>query len=140
MKGKFALVVVLLLLPALMLAGCSQPSQYLKGVLAEPTAAEASAQETTSQATQVSEVRQVSAAGQQLDAGDVLDVLQNTLTQIYDQVNPSVVNIQMTVKSSSQSFEMPSFPGMPSLPEQTPQQAGSGLGLCVGHRGAHRDQ
>ena len=129
MKGKFALVVVLLLLPALMLAGCSQPSQYLKGVLAEPTAAEVNTQETTSQATQVSEVRQVSAAGQQLEAGDVLDALQNTLTQIYDRVNPSVVNIQMTVKSSSQYYDMPSFPGMPSLPEQTPRQEGLASGF-----------
>ncbi len=117
MKSKFALVVVLLLLSALLLAGCSQPSLNLKGTLLQPAVSEASAQETTLQ------------AGQTPDASEVLDVLQNTLTQIYDQVNPSVVNIQMTIDSSGQSFRMPSIPGMPSLPDQTPQQHGLASGF-----------
>ncbi len=130
MKGKFALVVVLLLLPALVLAGCSQPSQYLKSVLLEPTAAEVDAEEATSQATQATEVRQVSEASQELNADDVLDAIQNTLTQIYDQVNPSVVNIQMTVKSSSLYYDMPSFPGMPSMPEgEMPEEEGLASGF-----------
>jgi len=77
----------------------------------------ASAQETTSQAAQAP------------DASQVLDVLQTTLGQIYDQVNPSVVNIQMTINSSGQSFRMPSIPGMPSLPNQIPQQQGLASGF-----------
>jgi len=112
-KGKFALVGVLLLLFALVLAGCSQPSLSLM----QPAVSNASAQETTSQ------------AGQVPDASQVLDVLQNTLTQIYDQVNPSVVNIQMTIDSSGQSFGLPSIPGMPSLPDQTPRQQGLASGF-----------
>jgi S1-C subfamily serine protease len=59
----------------------------------------------------------------------VLDVLQNRLSQIYDQVNPSVVNIQMTLSSSGQSFDLPSIPGMPSLPNQTPQRQGLASGF-----------
>lgn len=136
MKGKIALVVVLLLLPALMLAGCSEPSQYLKGVLTGPTEAEVDAQEATSQANEVSEVKQVVKAGQELDASDVLDALQNTLTQIYEQVNPSVVNIQMTVKSTSQYFDMPSLPGMPSLPEgEMPEEEGLASGFVWDTKG-----
>jgi len=115
-KVKLALVGVLLLLLALVLAGCGQPSLGLNGTVLQPAVAQASSQESTSQ------------AGQAPDASQVLDVLQNTLGQIYDQVNPSVVNIQMTI-SSSQSFGTPSFPGMPSLPEQTPRQHGLASGF-----------
>jgi len=114
---KFALVGVLLLVLALALAGCSQSSLNLKGTVLDPAEAQASTQETTSQAAQVP------------GASEVLDVLQNTLTQIYDEVSPSVVNIQMTIDSSGQSSEMPSIPGMPSLPGQTPQQQGLASGF-----------
>jgi len=135
-KGKFALVVVLLLLPALILTGCSQPSQYLKGVLAKPTEAEVNAQETAAQAPQATEVRQVSKAGQEMEADDVLDALQDKLIRIYEQVNPSVVNIQMTVKSSSQYFDMPSFPGMPSIPEgEMPEEQGLASGFVWDTKG-----
>ena len=113
MRKKFALVGVLLLLAALVLAGCSQPSLNL----IQPSVSNASAQETTSQAAQAP------------DASQVLDVLQTTLGQIYDQVSPSVVNIQMTINSSGQSFRMPSIPGMPSLPNQIPQQQGLASGF-----------
>ena len=117
MKGKFALVGVLLLLFAVVLAGCSQPSLNLKGTVLQPSVSQASSQETTSQAAQAP------------DASQVLDVLQNRLSQIYDQVNPSVVNIQMTLSSSGQSFGLPSIPGMPSLPNQTPRQHGLASGF-----------
>jgi serine protease Do len=116
-KGKFALVGVLLLLFAVVLAGCSQPSLNLKGTVLQPSVSQASSQETTSQAAQAP------------DASQVLDVLQNRLSQIYDQVNPSVVNIQMTLSSSGQSFDVPSIPGMPSLPNQTPRQHGLASGF-----------
>ena len=116
MKSRFALLVVLLLLSALVLAGCSQSSLNLKGTVLEPAVAQASTQETTSQ------------AGQTPDASEVLDVLQNTLGQIYDQVNPSVVNIQMTMNGAGQT-EIPSFPGMPSLPDNMPQQQGLASGF-----------
>ena len=81
---KFALVGVLLLVLTLALAGCSQSSLNLKGTVLDPAEAQASTQETTSQAAKVP------------GASEVLDVLQNTLTQIYDEVSPSVVNIRVT--------------------------------------------
>jgi serine protease Do len=115
-KKQFAIVGVLLIF-ALVLAGCSQSSLNLNGTVLEPAVAQASAQETTSQAAQAP------------DASQMLDALQNTLGQIYDQVNPSVVNIQMTISSSSQDFRMPSLPGMPSLPNQIPQQHGLASGF-----------
>ena len=121
---KSVILVVLVLLFALPLAGCSQPSLNLKGTLLPSALSEASAQETTP------EVDQQPGAGPALEASEVLDVLQNRLTQIYDQVSPSVVNIQMSMQSSGQSGQMPSFPGMPSIPGgEIPQQQGLASGF-----------
>jgi len=59
-------------------------------------------------------------------------MLQEYLTQIYDEVSPSVVNIQMTIDSSrAQSPEMAVDSGHALLPGQTAQQARTGVGLCV---------
>jgi serine protease Do len=133
MNKKFVLVAVLLLLPALLLAGCSLPFPSLRGTSLQPAVSEATAQPTTQPAASQAGAQpttQVSEAEPVLEANQVLDVLQNTLTQIYDQVNPSVVNIHVSVNSSGQSFQMPSFPGMPSIPEgQIPRQEGLASGF-----------
>ena len=121
---KSVLVVALLLVPALLLAGCSLPSLNLKGTSLQPAPSEATALQPTLQSTQEPEAQPV------IEANEVLDVLQNTLAQIYDQVSPSVVNIQVSTQGSGQSFQMPSFPGMPSIPEgEIPQQEGLGSGF-----------
>lgn len=62
-----------------------------------------------------------------------LSALQGTLEEIYTQVSPSVVNIQVTQKESTSgsSFNFPLLPGMPNL-QQAPQdyyQHGSGSGF-----------
>jgi serine protease Do len=134
-KDKSALLVVLLLLSALLLAGCGQATLNEAGILLQPAVAEASAQQTTqsvvseagAQETTVLEDENLEV--EQLLEGDVLDVLQNTLAQIYAQVNPSVVNIQVVAQSSAQSSRMPSFPGTPSMPEETPEEEGLASGF-----------
>jgi serine protease Do len=137
MKNKSALfIMLLLLLPALLLAGCGQATINEAGTSLQPAVAEASAQQTTQSVVSEASAQETTALADeelevaQLLEGDVLDVLQNTLAQIYAQVNPSVVNIQVTVQSSAQSGRMPSFPGMPSMPGQgAPEQEGLGSGF-----------
>lgn len=111
MKNKSALFIVLLLLfPALLLAGCGQASLNEAQTLLRLAVPEASAQKMAPPADEEQET------GQELES-EVLEMLQDTLTQIYHRVSPSVVNIQVAVQSSIQSDQMPSFPGMPSLPD-----------------------
>jgi S1-C subfamily serine protease len=65
-------------------------------------------------------------------AGTVLDAVESTLGQIYDEVNPSVVNIQIIQTGASLPAEMPAIPGIPSdpsLPEQPFQAQGLGSGF-----------
>jgi serine protease Do len=130
---KSAPYIVLLLLAALLLAGCSPLS-----LVETDTAVQATVSETDAQQTTQSVVSEVSAQetttlpdeepeAEHLLQGDVLDVLQNTLGQIYAQVNPSVVNIQVTAQRSAQSGQMPSFRGMPS--DELPGEEGLGSGF-----------
>ncbi len=72
-------------------------------------------------------------ASQDLNSGSVLDTLEATLGGIYDEVNPSVVNIQVIFGGSgalSQGLpEIPGFPIDPSLPEGPLPQGGMGSGF-----------
>jgi serine protease Do len=124
MNKKFALVVVLLLLASLLLAGCNLPSLSLSDTTVQSEASAANTQQATTPA------EEEPAAGPVLEESEILQVLQNTLTEIYEQVSPSVVNIQVSVTSSSRSGQVPSFPGIPSLPgEETPEQEALGSGF-----------
>jgi serine protease Do len=65
-------------------------------------------------------------------AGTVFDALESTLGDIYDEVSPSVVNIQVVQEAGALSSAIPQLPGLPFDPsqpqEQVPQQAtGSGF-------------
>jgi serine protease Do len=65
-------------------------------------------------------------------AGTVFDALEVTLGEIYDDVSPSVVNIQVVMETGALSSAIPQLPGLPFDPsqpeEQVPQQAmGSGF-------------
>ena len=91
-------------------------------------------------------------------ATDISD-LQTALEQLYAAVNPTVVNIQVTMKADAGLMEqfrgLPEMPNLPSLPFQLnpnspdgqdspqpemPQQRGAGLRLRLGQAGAHRHQ
>ena len=62
-----------------------------------------------------------------LTQGTVLDELESTLSGIYENVNPSVVSIQVTEKVSTMSQQLP-FYTAPQTPEDQYQQgAGSGF-------------
>jgi serine protease Do len=99
MNKKLYVLAALLLLPLMMLAGYSLPA--LRVDAAAPTAAPAAAN---------------------LGADDVLSALETRLGEIYDTVNPSVVNIQVVLGTGAQLPNQSEIPGMPSNPS-VPQQA-----------------
>jgi S1-C subfamily serine protease len=58
------------------------------------------------------------ATNPRLESSDVLIALQDRLQEIYREVNPSVVNIQVMVQADLGGFQMPRLPeGMPGLPD-----------------------
>lgn len=123
MKTKKSIysVSVLVVLAMLTLSGCGAVGQLIsQSVL--PVAAE-SHQE--SAATPVLSAPDTGAMTQ----GTVLDALEATLGGIYENVNPSVVSIQVTQKVSTMMQQMPFFGGStPQVPEEQYQQgAGSGF-------------
>lgn len=122
MKKRFVLLVALLLLPVLVLSGCSMPNLSLGGAAIAPEVAPPAA------AAPVAAPPAASAP----TASSVLDALEGTLGQIYDQVNPSVVNIQVVVEQEGMSTvvpEIPGFPFGPSEPQGPPVQRGMGSGF-----------
>jgi serine protease Do len=83
------------------------------------------AQSATATPTSMPEVAQASAPTGAVAA------LEGTLEQIYTQVNPSVVNIQVSMTVDAASLTFPQIPGFPQLPTpqgpQTQQALGSGF-------------
>jgi serine protease Do len=100
MNKRLLLFAALLLLPLMVLAGYSMPA--LGVALAAPSAPQA------------------------LSAGTVFDALELTLGEIYEQVTPSVVNIQVVGGASA---VIPGFPSDPSLPQEPLPQQGLGSGF-----------
>jgi len=88
-----------IVLPLLILAGLALPAQG--GVFSAPAA---------------------------LSAGTVFDALEATLGDIYDQVTPSVVNIQV-VQGAAAHPQVPGVPADPGQPEQPYQPRGLGSGF-----------
>jgi S1-C subfamily serine protease len=111
MKKKLLVFLVLLALPALALA--------LAGYLI-PTLGKASA------------------APVSLSAETVFDALEATLGQIYKEVTPSVVNIQVVKDAAGLPADHPDIPGLPSDPSSPGgqfQQQGLGSGFVWDQRG-----
>jgi len=73
----------------------------------------------------------------QVDASLLQD--QEALAQLYNQIAPSVVNIQVTSQMSAEDaedFRFPGIPGLPGLPEgELPQQRGEGSGFIYDNKG-----
>jgi S1-C subfamily serine protease len=73
-----------------------------------------------------------SAASLAPSADTVLDALEAALGEIYEQVNPSVVNIQVVGQAQGLPWSHPEIPGLPSepsLPQEPFQQQGLGSGF-----------
>jgi S1-C subfamily serine protease len=105
---RYASLISLLLLPILLLTGCglSVPAA-LSAPPAAPTAAATPAAPTTA-----------------TSSTEVLAALEGTLAHIYDQVNPSVVNIRVVQKEAVTAPVLPEIPGLPFpffQPPTTPQ-------------------
>jgi serine protease Do len=118
MKKSFMSVGVLIVMSLLALSGCGAVGQWaVQSVL--PAAAQSeqdSADTSTLTAPEASTLTQ----------GTVLDDLEATLGAIYENVNPSVVSIQVTQKVSMMQ-QMPFYGSMPQTDEQYQQGAGSGF-------------
>ncbi len=133
MSTKMVFLLAVLLLPALVLSGCGLPAS------AQTSATEAGASlAALAQGLAPATGQAVAPAG-----GDLLDALQDKLALIYDEVNPSVVNIQVVLSAGSglSGFEgIPNLPDMPGLPEtpegQMPQAGALGSG-CVWEKEGH---
>jgi 2-alkenal reductase len=76
------------------------------------------------------------AAAPELQQGTVLDAVEATLGQIYDEVSPSVVNIQVVQGGTSAlPQDHPAIPGFPLNPEELPPQQGLGSGFVWDQEG-----
>jgi S1-C subfamily serine protease len=72
----------------------------------------------------------------QIDASLLQD--QAALAQLYEQVAPSVVSIQVTGRAENgmEGFQLPNLPGLPNLPEgDAPLQRGEGSGFLYDNEG-----
>jgi len=110
MNKRILLVAALLLLPLFTLVGTSLPAVGFDS--AAPVAA--------------------------LSAGTVFDALEETLGAIYDEVTPSVVNIQVVQGVQALPSNNPQEPGLPfdpSIPQQQLPQEGLGSGFVWDREG-----
>ncbi len=122
MKTKKSIysVSVLVVLAMLTLSGCGAVGQLISQSVM-PVVAESQQESAT---TPVLSAPDTGAMTQ----GTVLDALEATLGGIYENVNPSVVSIQVTQKVSPMMQQMPFFGSTPQVPEEQYQQgAGSGF-------------
>lgn len=160
MNRRVAILLALLLVPLLALSGCSVPipsletiatQALLAGAETQPEAATSTAPVTTDASTAPatadttdSTTASAPAAASAPATADtttpsapasaetILDAVEATLEQIYEQVTPSVVNIQVVQTAGSLSFDHPEIPGLPSdpsLPDQPFNQQGLGSGF-----------
>jgi serine protease Do len=104
---RYATLVTTLLLPLLMLTSCGLPAP--SALSAPPPAPTA--------------VAMPAAVTSTTSSTDVLAALEGTLEGIYDQVNPSVVNIRVVQKEKAVTPAFPEIPGFPFFePPTTPQE------------------
>jgi S1-C subfamily serine protease len=68
-------------------------------------------------------------ASPELQEGTILDAVEATLGEIYAQVSPSVVNIQVVQGTASLPEDHPVIPGSPFDPGELPPQQGLGSGF-----------
>jgi serine protease Do len=133
MKHRYARLVTVLALLALVLSGCSLPDlsalDVRDGDVADIGVAEAPA---ASAAQQEPDPTPADAPAASVGA---VAALEGTLQGVYARVNPSVVNIQVVQEVSMILPNMPEVPGFPSIPETPQQQQGLGSGFVWDDQG-----
>jgi S1-C subfamily serine protease len=111
---------VLTLIALLTITGCSLPNFQTQ--LVQPVSAERALD------MKVSMPKESTSVTAELTQSDILDALQSQLSEIYQQVNPSVVSIRVSKMTSGTT----QFPGFPFQSPQEPQgrlQTGAGSGF-----------
>jgi serine protease Do len=140
MKKQFASILIPILLVGLLVSGCSSLSLPLHSAAIGNSASAAAASTETSAAATANKLALTQASPTALTA------IETALENIYDQVNPSVVNIQVTQKQEVTQSTIPQFPGFPfffgpNMPQAQPQQPqqfyqhGAGSGFIWDTRG-----
>ena len=126
-KKSFYSVGILIALSLLALTGCGPLGQLIVESV-PPAPGIAAAQETTEAELPVliSPERDSAPAATFIQEA-VLDELQSTLSGIYEDVNPSVVSIQVTKRVSAMSQQFPFSGSMPESEDMYQQGAGSGF-------------
>ncbi len=115
---------ILIVLSLLTLSGCGALGQWALAAVA-PAAAQSQTADVGASAGNIEAPAISKPESHVLSQGTVLDDLQNTLNSIYENVNPSVVSIQVTQKVSMQ--QLPFYGFTPQTEEQYQQGAGSGF-------------
>jgi serine protease Do len=120
-QNKYKGWIAVLLLPMLVLVGCSSATAATTGT------------DTPEAATNIVSPTAAPATLPDMAASDVLAALEGTLENIYARVNPSVVNIQVVQQVDATSMVIPEIPGfpLPQVPdsESPPLQQGAGSGF-----------
>ncbi len=114
MKKANLWLVAVLLVSLTLLSACSIPKF--------PSVAAAAQSATSSPTTTPVVVQSPASVG-------AIAALEGTLEQIYTQVNPSVVNIQVVQTTLASASTFPQFPGFPNIPSQPQVQHALGSGF-----------
>ena len=123
MKKTTLTMTMILIISALVLSACGKAGIQIPGVTAQIPAALAQAEPTAAAPQQVP-------VAQATGGNSFLAEYQASLENVYEQVGPSVVNIQVTSSQNSSAQQVPNNPffNSPSPNQQVPQQAlGSGF-------------
>lgn len=103
MKKPITLLPIFVLIAALLLSACGAIPVQIPGVNAQVPAAQASSGQANSPSTNTSTASPAAQAGNGIE---VLAAYQQTLENIYQQVNPSVVNIRVVQKLSGMPADL----------------------------------
>lgn len=134
MQKKNIVIPVLLIMIALFASACSSVTAALPSTLADSASSDV-VEVALNDQIPAAENPAAPAAQAPVEPG-LLAAYENTLTDIYNQVSPSVVNIRVVGGEQSLTFDPDLFPDMPDLPEShIPQSQSLGSGFVWDNQG-----
>jgi serine protease Do len=134
MQKKNIVIPVLLVMVALLASACSSVTAALPSTLADSASSEV-VEVTLNDQIPAADNPAAPVAQAPVEPG-LLAAYENTLTEIYNQVSPSVVNIRVVGREQSLMFDPGQFPDMPDLPEShIPQSQSLGSGFVWDNQG-----